>query len=246
MVIIIRKGILVSLVLFLLLASTIYLNRNTLLHAVQIRNQSIVLIDPGHGGMDGGATTKNGIKESNINLEISFKLKELFEENGWKVIMTRDEDIGLNSNTGTIRSKYVQGLINRKKIIEREKPDYVILIHLNSFPDPSCYGAQTFYSKKTPESKLLSEQIQKVLVEEIDNENRRKSKEKNDVLLLKNNGIPTVLVECGFLSNPEEEKLLQDDAYQILLAQCIYQGLAEYCEKTNNPPKKGIEYIVNQ
>ncbi len=246
MVIIIRKGILLLSALLLFLSLTFYFNGYKLLQAIHIKNQSIVLIDPGHGGIDGGAISKNGVKESDINLEISFKLKDMFEESGWKVILTRDKDEGLYSDTGTIRSKKMQDLINRQKMIEREKPDFVILIHLNSFPDTSCYGAQTFYPGKSPESKLLAEQIQKKLVEDIDNENKRKSKEKNDIFLFKSSDLPTVLVECGFLSNSKEEELLQENQYQELLAKCIFEGLMKYCTLTNNPPKKSIEYIVNK
>ncbi len=246
MVIMIRKGILFLLLLMLLLSLTLYFNGHILLQAIHIKNQSTVLIDPGHGGIDGGTSSKSGVKESDINLEISFKLKDQFEENGWEVILTRDKDVGLYSDTGTIRNKKMQDLVNRQKMIEREMPDFVILIHLNSFSDTSCFGAQTFYPGKSPESKLLAEQIQKKLVEGIDNGNKRKSKEKNDIYLLRNSDIPTVLVECGFLSNPKEEELLQKNQYQKLLAKCIYKGLVEYCTNTNNPSKKSIEYIVNE
>lgn len=247
MVIVIRRKVFVLLLIVVILTSIVLsFNKHFLLHTFHVKYLNTILIDPGHGGIDGGAISKNGVKESNINLDIALKLQALFKENGWKVIMTREEDVGLHTDEGSVRNKKMQDLINRKKIIDKEKPDYVIMIHLNSFPDSSCFGAQTFYPGKVPESKLLAEEIQKQLIERIDNGNKRKSKEKNDILLLKNTTVPTVLIECGFLSNPEEEQQLQQDQYQDVLAQCIYKGLVSYCNLTNNPPKRGIEYIVNE
>lgn len=247
MVIIIRRKIFFLFLIFVILTSiALCFNDHILLHTFHVRYLNTVLIDPGHGGIDGGAISQNGVKESNINLDIALKLRAIFEENGWQVIMTRDNDKSLFTEEGSIRSKKIQDLVNRKKMIDEENPDYVIMIHLNSFPDSSCFGAQTFYPGKSDESKLLAEEIQKQLIEGIDNGNHRKSKQKNDILLLKNITVPTALVECGFLSNPEEERQLQQDQYQNILAQCIYKGLVSYCNLTNNPPKKGIEYIVNK
>lgn len=229
-----------------MLGIVIVFNFGAVVNTFNTKYLSVVVIDPGHGGIDGGTSSASGVHESDINLDIAFKLRSIFEENGWKVVMTREEDIGLYSESGSIRSKKMQDLVNRKKIIEKTEPDYVFMIHLNSFPQSSCFGAQTFYPSKSEESKLLSAEVQKSLIEGIDNGNHRKSKAKNDIYLLKNVKVPTVLVECGFLSNNKEAELLQSDDYQMKLAECIYAGLLNYCELTNNPPKESIDYVVNE
>lgn len=246
MLIIIEKKVILMGLLVLLLGIIIISNFNLVTEVFNTKYLSVVVIDPGHGGIDGGAVSSNGVKESDINLEISFKLKKIFEENGWKVIMTRQKDIGLYANSGSIRSKKIQDLINRKKIIDKANPDYVFIVHLNSFPQSSCYGAQTFYPSHSKESKLVATHVQKALVEGINNGNHRKEKPKNDILLLKNVKVPTVLVECGFLSNSNEAQMLQNDEYQNKLVQCIYKGLLDYCVETNNIPQKNIDYIVNK
>lgn len=246
MFIVIRKKIIISCVMVLLVGMIVLFNFEWVLNTFHTKYLSVVVIDPGHGGIDGGAVSATGIRESDINLAISLKLKSIFEENGWKVVMTREKDEGLYSEDGSIRSKKMQDLVNRKKIINKVEPDYVFIIHLNSFPQASCYGAQTFYPSKSPESKLLAAEVQKSLLEGIDNGNHRQIKAKNDILLLKNVNVPTVLVECGFLSNSNEAAMLQTDDYQMKLSQCIYDGLLEYCQLTNNPPKKSIDYVVNE
>ena len=246
MIVVIRKNIFILLIFLIILMLAFCLNRFAIMQVLKITNASKVVIDPGHGGIDGGAVAKDGTLESHINLDISFKLKQLFEDNEWDVVMTREEDAGLYSNEGTIRSKKMQDLINRKQIIERENPDFVIIIHLNSFPDDACFGAQTFYPSKSEDSEVLAKEIQSMFLQKINDGNRREIKEKSDILLLKNTKVPTVLIECGFLSNPREAELLKQESYQYLIAQCIYDGLLRYCEVTNNPPRKGIKYIVNR
>ena len=130
-------------------------------------------------------------------------------------------------------------------MIQNTDPLLAVSIHLNSFKeDPSVYGAQTFYPGKgeTPdipeESKQLAEAIQSCLEEQIDDGRERTSMEKNDVLLLKNPSAPTVIVECGFLSNPEEARRLQSEEYQQKLAECIYQGILEFSGRTPEPSVK--------
>ncbi len=246
MLIVIKKKVIITSFLAVMFGILILFNFESVMEVFETKYLSVVVIDPGHGGIDGGAVSSTGVRESDINLAISLKLKSIFEENGWKVVMTREKDEGLYSGNGSIRSKKMQDLVNRKKLIDKAEPDYVFIIHLNSFPQSSCYGAQTFYPSHSPESKLLAAEVQKALLEGIDNGNHRQIKAKNDILLLKNVKVPTVLVECGFLSNSNEAQLLQTDDYQMKLSECIYKGLLEYCEVTNNPPKKSIDYVVNE
>ncbi|WZL72593.1 N-acetylmuramoyl-L-alanine amidase CwlD [Clostridiaceae bacterium 35-E11] len=188
----------------------------------------VIIVDAGHGGIDGGAVGKSGIVESHINLEIALRLRKLLEQKGAIVLLTRDDDVGLYSDTGRIRDKKNEDLRNRKKLVKESQADLFVSIHLNSFPQPQYYGAQTFYPKDSDESKVLAEMIQEELVRVLNNGNHRVSKQKNDVYLLKSCIIPSVLVECGFLSNAKEENLLKNPTYQEKVAWAIYIGIVRY------------------
>ena len=191
-----------------------------------------VVIDPGHGGVDGGAEADDGTPEKNINLNIALKLKQLAENDGWNVIMTREEDIGLYSEqNSTIRSKKTEDLKKRKEIFDSSAADAAVSIHLNSYTaDRSVRGAQVFYADGSEESKMLAECIQNQM------KNRRRAMAKSDVLILQQAKVPTVIAECGFLSNYEESRKLRTDEYQNKLAKNIYSGIKNYIE--NN---KGIK-----
>lgn len=191
-----------------------------------------VVIDPGHGGVDGGAEADDGTPEKNINLNIALKLKQLAENDSWNVIMTREEDTGLYSEqNSTIRSKKTEDLKKRKEIFDSSAADAAVSIHLNSYTaDRSVRGAQVFYADGSEESKMLAECIQDQM------KNRRRAMAKSDVLILQQAKVPTVIAECGFLSNYEESRKLRTDEYQNKLAKNIYSGIKNYIE--NN---KGIK-----
>lgn len=188
----------------------------------------VIVIDPGHGGIDPGAVSKNGVMEKNINLAIAHHLREYLQQSGAVVIMTRTEDVGLYSDGGTIRQKKNEDLRKRKEIVKNSKADIFITIHLNSFQQTQYYGAQTFYPKDNPAGKPLAIKIQEAFIDALDKNNKRVALAKNDVYLIKGLDIPTVLVECGFLSNPQEEKLLQKSDYQKKVAWAIYIGIQNY------------------
>ena len=214
----------------------------------QVTSSDIILIDPGHGGMDGGASSAAGVSEKDINLSISLYIKEYAEADGWKVVMTREEDKGLgDSGSKTIRSQKTADLIARRNMIKDVKPTVSVSVHLNSFKqDPSVRGAQTFYpggqgeQYALDESKKLAEAIQEHLVSGIADGTDRVALVKRDVLMFKNPTVPMAIVECGFLSNPEEAKLLEQEEYQRKLARCIYEGILLY---TGREPKKPINSI---
>jgi len=213
-----------------------------------IAASDVILIDPGHGGMDGGASSATGVTEKEINLSIAFYLRELAEADGWTVVMTREEDKGLGDNTGTtIRSHKTADLNARIEMIRKVKPNLAVSIHLNSFKqDPSVRGAQTFYPAGPgdqailDESKKLAEAIQAQLIEGLADGNDRDALGKRDARMLKNPAAPLVIIECGFLSNPEEARLLQQEDYQRKLAKCIYDGILLY---TGKKPAKPIRTI---
>ncbi|MDR7871572.1 MAG: N-acetylmuramoyl-L-alanine amidase CwlD [Tissierellaceae bacterium] len=189
----------------------------------------IIGIDPGHGGVDPGAVSKSGILEDEINLEIALKLKRLIEQSGGIVIMTRDEDKGLyTEKSTTLRQKKTEDLINRKALIEETGCELFVSIHMNSFTNSKYSGSQTLYYDGYPENEKLASIIQEELKTVLDKDNRRAAAIRDDVYLIKELQIPSVLVEAGFLSNPEEEILLQKEEYQEKIAWAIYVGIMKY------------------
>ncbi|EYE87361.1 N-acetylmuramoyl-L-alanine amidase [Fervidicella metallireducens AeB] len=188
----------------------------------------VIIIDAGHGGIDGGAVGLHGVIEKDINLAIAKKLKAYIELNGDTCIMIREVDEGLYSQSGTIRNKKNEDLKNRKTIIKETEADLFISIHLNSFPQAQYYGAQVFYPKEDEDSKRLAKFVQTELVNTLDRNNKRQEKSSDSYYILKDNKIPSLLIECGFLSNPAEERLLADEGYQNKIAWAIYSGIIKY------------------
>lgn len=183
----------------------------------------VVIIDAGHGGFDPGAISSNGTLEKDINIKIAVKLQELFEKSGTFTIMTRVSDDELGSSKK-------EDMRARKEIRDINDGSLFISIHLNSFPDGKYSGAQVFYPKDE-ESKKLATCIQNSIKENIDNKNDRVAKELSDVYILKQVKIPSVIVECGFLSNSVEERKLKEDAYQEEIAWAIYLGALSYYQE---------------
>lgn len=184
-------------------------------------------------GEDGGAVSKNGVSEANINLKITLKLKKILEEGGANVILTRtDENAIYDSDKKTLRDKKTSDIKNRVKIGNNSNADVFISIHLNKINESKYYGWQTFYKQGNEKGKRLATCIQfslnKIMEKEFQRNNKREPLKINNVYIIKYVEIPTVIVECGFLSNPEEEKLLQQDDYQETLAWGIYNGIMDY------------------
>lgn len=212
-------------------------------------DKEILLLDPGHGGIDSGAVGAGGTCEKHINLNIGLFIKEMAEIDGWKVIMTRTDDRGLSPEKGkqSIRSFKTADILGRKEIIEKSKPMMAVSIHLNSFKqDRGVRGAQTFYPATgdpqiIEDSKILAEIVQESLVDGIADGTNRVALSKNDVLLLKNPQVPIIIVECGFLSNSQEETLLNKESYQREIAEYIYRGIMKYSGKEGKPPIKVID-----
>lgn len=191
----------------------------------------IIVLDAGHGGIDPGAMNNDKtILEKDVNLAITKKLRDLLEASGATVIMTRDKDVSLYEEDGnkTIRQKYNENLRNRKNIIDKSDADVFVSIHLNAFEQSKYYGAQTFYPKGKDDGKELAQFIQDELKRVVDQDNDRKIKPRDDIYLLKNTTMPSVLIECGFLSNEKESKLLADSKYQDKVAWAIYVGIQKY------------------
>lgn len=191
-------------------------------------SNKVVIIDAGHGGIDPGAIGRTGVVEKDINLSIAQKLKGYLEDAGFTCIMIREIDEGLYSEYGRIRDKKNEDLRNRRYFIKKYKADLFLSIHLNFFPDSRYYGAQVFYPKNDEKSELIGKEIQKSLIETLDRGNKREAKATDDIYVIRDNKIPSVLVECGFLSNYEEEELLKTELYQNKIAWALFKGISSY------------------
>lgn len=187
-----------------------------------------IALDPGHGGPDGGAESKDGIIEKDINLAIALHLRDYLQEAGAIVVMTRESDRDLAESTtkGYSRRK-TEDLINRAQFITQQKSDLFVSVHLNSIPSAKWSGAQTFYYPGSKDNATLASLIQDEIKKNMQNTDRV-AKSIDNVYLLKTLTIPSALVEVGFLSNPSEADLLRSPAYQKKVAAAIYQGILRY------------------
>lgn len=185
-----------------------------------------VVIDSGHGGIDPGKVSVDGAYEKNINLAIAKELQKVLSRNDCEVIMTRESDAGLYQESDTNKKR--ADMAKRLEIMNGCEADVVVSIHQNSYSDATSKGAQVFYQAKSESGKQLATQIQKTLVEQVDTQNHRQVKANNDYYLLKNTTSTMVIVECGFLSNPQESQLLQQADYQKKLAEAIGMGVLYY------------------
>ena len=192
-------------------------------------NNKVIVIDPGHGGIDGGAKSENGVIEKDINLSISLKTKAALESKGYKVIMTRSEDVGLYTEGKKVREKKIEDLGNRVKIKKENKCDAFISIHQNMFPQKNCKGAQVWSANNEPSQKL-GKIIQQKFKEDVDQNNKREAKVAKKEYKILNDGYEgaSVIVECGFLSNPEECELLGKEDYQNKIANTLANAIDEY------------------
>ena len=186
----------------------------------------LVILDAGHGGNDPGKISVDGTQEKDLNLEIAKKLKELLEQQDIEVIMTREEDRGLYDENAS--NKKAQDMKRRCELINKELPACVVSIHQNSYHEEPIHGAQVFYYETSKESQSLAEVIQQELIRFVDPENHRQAKANDTYYLLKKTEAPVVIVECGFLSNWEENGKLKDESYQEQLVWAIHMGIMRY------------------
>ena len=187
----------------------------------------VIVLDPGHGGEDGGAVSSEGIRECELNLEISLRARDLLRFLGLPVVMTRESDVSIHSpEAETVSEKKISDLKNRVRITENAGFAILVSIHQNMFSEPRYKGAQIFYAS-TIGSEALAECLQELFDTRLDPSNHRKAKESKTVYLLNRIHCPGILIECGFLSNPEEARSLQTAAYQKKLAASICAGLVQ-------------------
>ncbi len=189
-----------------------------------------IVIDAGHGSPDGGAVGNSGIPEKDLNLSIAKLVQMYFEQSGIEVVMTRTDDAGLfDADDRSVREKKRNDLRKRERIMNESQADLFISIHMNKFEDSRYSGPQVFYSPNTEFSGQLAEALQSELIAVLQPSSHREIKKaSSDIYLLKKAEIPAVLVECGFLSNPQEESLLQNEDYQNRIAWAIYSGVIKF------------------
>lgn len=201
-------------------------------HAVAVLSQgnnisNHVIIDAGHGGVDGGAVSCTGVYESRINLEISLKLNDLMHLLGIHTIMIRDKDISVYTQGNTIAAKKVSDIHERVRIVNTTPNALLISIHQNMFSDPQYYGTQVFYNGLS-DSKLLAESLQTTFRESINPANKRQCKKSSGVYLMEHINCSGILIECGFLSNAQEERDLRNPEYQKKLCSVIAATVSQY------------------
>ncbi len=181
-----------------------------------------------HGGFDGGASAPDGTAEKDINLLIAQNLRDFLTHFGFNVIMTRNEDVSTESENAKNNKKY-SDLNNRLKIMKENPNAIYVSIHMNKFTSTSANGAQVFYAHKIKNSDLLAQSIQDNIKNQLQNNNNRVIKQgTKNIYILKNATIPATIVECGFISNPQELKLLKDENYQRKMAFSIFCGIIDY------------------
>ena len=209
--------------------SSLFINRPIQLQAAigSVLTNKIIIVDPGHGGFDPGKPGVAGLDEKDLNLKISLLVRNYLENAGAIVIMTRTTDDDVDGMDGVKHKS--KDMVQRKKL--SEGGDILVSIHQNSFTQSSVHGAQTFYNSKSEEGEALAKSIQRSVKEVADLDNRREAKSNTNYYVLKATDLPAVIVECGFLTNPEEEKKLNSESYQNQMALGIYLGILRYYEQ---------------
>lgn len=199
----------------------------TIAQNMPIDDRVVIVIDPGHGGEDGGAVSCTGALESHINLQISLRLRDLCHLLGLKTRMIRTTDIAVYTQGKTIAEKKASDLRQRVDMVRQTEGAVLVSIHQNTFPESRYSGAQVFYAK-TEGSKFLAESMQNHLVATLKPDSTRKAKPAENIYLLQHINCPAILIECGFLSNPQEEAQLRNLQYQQKICCVIVCALSQY------------------
>ena len=193
----------------------------------ELSDGTVVIIDAGHGGIDGGATSCTGVLESHINLEIAFRLEAIMQFMGYETRMIRTTDTSIYTQGDTIAAQKISDLKERVRIVNETQQGILVSIHQNTFSDSKYWGAQVFYADRE-DSKELAVALQKNLVSTINPGSKRTAKKAKGVYLMEHMEKPGVLLECGFLSNPQEEALLRSQEYQKKLCAVIAATVCTY------------------
>ncbi len=200
----------------------------------------VIAIDAGHGGADGGAVSKQGLVEKDLNLAIALQLRDYLQQAGAIVVMTREGDNDLaEEGTSKLSKRKTQDLQKRAEFVKEKNANLLLSIHMNSIPSPRWSGAQTFFYPNLPENAVLASLIQDEIRRNLENTERLAATVNTVYLLKAMNEVPSALVEVGFLSNPGEASRLADSEYQKRVAASIYQGVLRFTagEKWGSRPE---------
>jgi N-acetylmuramoyl-L-alanine amidase len=185
-----------------------------------------IVVDAGHGGNDPGKVADDGTLEKNLNLAVSQKLVEKLTAVGFKVVVTRDSDTSL-AESG-VKNEKRSDMANRLDIFNADDVSCLVSIHHNSFTDSSVKGAQVFYHSNSETGKVLADMVQTRLIADVDQTNKRQAKNNDSYYILKNSSCTGIIVECGFMSNPDELAILCNSDYQDKIATAVCAGICEY------------------
>ena len=226
----VKRKIELFMVLFLLLGAIVAswklskLTTNVSKEAKGTKDKVVIVIDPGHGGEDPGKVGVNDVLEKDLNLQVAQKVQKLMDEAGIEIVMTREDD-----NVPTAKKKDLE---ERIQLINSTNPTLALCIHQNSYPDAAIKGAQVFYYTPSEEAKEAATIVQEEL-RTVDPSNTRAIKANDTYYMLKNTKVPTIIVECGFLTNPEEAEKLTNEEYQDQLAKAICNGIIKWLDKSD-------------
>ena len=197
----------------------------------------VILLDAGHGGMDGGATVQD-VMEKEISLAVTIKVRDYLQEQGALVVLTREKDTDLaEDDTKGIRQRKQEDLRSRVEMINQSNADLFLSIHLNAFPSSSSHGAQTFYTSRFEENEQVAKFIQAEIIRNLEN-TKRDARPISHIYLMDYAKKPGALVEIGFLSNANERDQLTSDKYQEQVASSIYMGILRYFTEEKLPEGK--------
>ena len=218
---------LLTVIIFLWAAAAGSRTATTIAQNNPVDREYCIVIDAGHGGIDGGATSCTGVLESTLNLQIALRLEALLQLLGMDTVMIRSTDTSVYTEGNTIAAQKVSDLKERVRIVNETENAVLISIHQNTFSDARYDGAQVFYGG-AEDSKALAESLQSALIQAVNPGSNRKSKKSNGIYLMQNIQCTGVLVECGFISNPQEEAKLRSEDYQEKLSCVIAASLSIY------------------
>ena len=221
-----RKPLVEFIMAGLLLASFYLLSKEAADVVTKTDISRRIVIDAGHGGDDPGVIGIGGLKEKEINLQIASKLKAALEKKGYQVYMTRENDMGLYEEED--RNEKAKDMQNRIAFIKEKEPVLTLSIHQNSYPESSIKGPQVFYYADSAQGALLAKYIQEQLNTHLEVSRPRTAKGNTSYYLLKRSSGVLNIVECGFLTNPQEAELLQQEEYQKKIAEAVVQGVEHY------------------
>lgn len=227
---------------FALLAVCARLTDNAIPASADVSDLPVIVLDAGHGGLDSGAVGKSGVLEKDVNLSVVKHLQQLLELSGFKTVLTRSEDISIyDPGVEGIRNQKMSDMDNRLEIIQSYPDSIFLCIHQNNFTDPAYFGGQMFYNNNNPDNRTLAQIMQNRFAQLQPGNDREIKLTGDELYLLKSNPNPSLMIECGFLSNPEEEAKLASTEYQQKLAFTIYSGLLEYLDAVTDTPQEWTE-----